>query len=131
MPNRSVKAQLHQKRGKMNLLDIITELKLNVLTSQKEFDLVEPTSVYAADLLSCVMAGAEHKSIWITLQSHSNIVAVGSLLELSAIIITEDAKPDQETIDKANEEGIVMLSTSEPSFYVSGKLWEMGLRPKS
>jgi len=131
MPNRSVKVQLHQKRGEMNLKDIITELKLDVLTSPKELDLVEPTSVYAADLLSCVMAGAEHKSIWITLQSHSNIVAVGSLLELSAIIITEDAKPDQETIDKANEEGIVMLSTSEPSFYVSGKLWEMGLRPKS
>jgi len=115
----------------MNLEDIITELKLEVLTSPKQFNLVEPTSGYAADLLSCVMAGAEHKSIWITLQSHSNIVAVGSLLELSAIIITEGAKPDQETIDKANEEGIVMLLTSEPSFYVSGKLWEMGLRPKS
>jgi hypothetical protein len=115
----------------MNLEDIVTELKLEVLTNQKDFNLVEPTSVYAADLLSCVMAGAEHKSVWITLQSHSNIVAVGSLLELSAIIITESAKPDQETIDKANEEGIIMLSTSEPSFYVSGKLWEMGLRPKS
>lgn len=115
----------------MNLQDIITELKLETLTNPKEFNLVEPSSVYAADLLSCVMAGAEHRSVWITLQSHSNIVAVGSLLELSAIIITEGALPDQETISKANEEGIVMLSTSQPSFYVSGKLWEMGLRPKS
>lgn len=126
-----MKVQVPQKRGEMNLQDIITNLKLDVLTDPKQFEIVEPSSVYAADLLSCVMAGAEHRSVWITLQSHSNIVAVGSLLELSAIIITEGAQPDQETIDKANEEGIVMLSTNQPSFYVSGKLWEMGLRPKT
>lgn len=126
-----MKEQAPQKRGEMNLYKIITDLDLEVLTETKDFGSIEPSSVYAADLLSCVMSGAEHRALWITLQSHSNIVAVGSLLELSAIIITEDAKPDQETIDKANEEGIVMLSTSQPSFYISGKLWEMGLRPKS
>jgi hypothetical protein len=36
--------------------------------------------------------------------------------------------PDPATIDKANEEGIVLFSTEKPSFFVVGKLWEMGLR---
>lgn len=114
----------------MNLQAIISELKLEVLTHQKDFSTTEPKSAYAADLLSCVMAGAEHHAVWVTLQSHANVVAVASLLELSAIIITEDAKPDQDTIDKANEEGIVLLCTNQSNFYVSGKLWEMGLRSK-
>ncbi len=38
------------------------------------------------------------------------------------------AMPDQATIAKANEENITLLSTEKPSFYIVGKLWELGLR---
>ena len=74
------------------------------------------------------MAGAKRGGLWITLQAHSNVVAVGALLELSAIIITEDAAPDSETIAKANEEGVSLLSTTSPTYTVAGKLWELGLK---
>ncbi len=115
----------------MNLQDIITELDLEILSKPADFNSVIPSCGYTSDLLSCVMAGAPHQSLWVTLQAHSNIVAVGTLLELSAIIITENAKPDQDTINKANEEELVLLSTDKSSFYIAGKLWEMGLRCKS
>jgi len=111
----------------MNLQEIITKLELEVLTNPVDFESITPTCGYTSDLLSCVMAGAAHKSLWVTLQAHSNIVAVAALLELSGIVITEGAKPDQETINKANEEGITLLSTPKPTFYIAGKLWEMGL----
>jgi predicted transcriptional regulator len=74
------------------------------------------------------MAGAQRQGLWVTLQAHLNIVAVGALLELSAIIITEGAQPDPDTIAKANEEGITLLSTNQPTFHVVGQLWELGLR---
>lgn len=74
------------------------------------------------------MAGAPHQGIWVTLQAHANIVAVAALLDQSAVIITEGALPDPATLLKANEEGITLLSTSEPSFAIVGKLWELGLR---
>ena len=74
------------------------------------------------------MAGAKSKYIWVTLQAHLNIVAVAALLDVAAIIITEDAQPDAATITKANEQGVILLSTSMPSFEVDGKLWEIGLR---
>ena len=112
----------------MNLQEIITQLDLAVLTRTGDFKRVTPVSGYASDLLSCVMAGAKHGCIWVTLQAHTNIVAVASLLEMSAVIITEDARPDPATIAKANEEGITLLSTPQPTFYVVGKLWELGLR---
>ena len=74
------------------------------------------------------MAGAKQHGLWVTLQAHNNIVAVAALLELSAIIITENAQPDAATIAKANEEGVTLLSTDKLTFTVAGELWEMGLR---
>lgn len=112
----------------MNLQEIIDELNLTVLTEPKDFLQVEPTTGYTSDLLSCVMAGAPHHGIWITLQAHANIVAVAALLDQSAVIISEGAMPDAATIAKANEEGITLLSSEKPTFYIVGKLWEMGLR---
>ena len=112
----------------MTLQEIIEELDLQLLTQEKDFSRVAPTSGYAADLMSCVMAGAPHRAVWVTLQSHANVVAIGALLELSAIIITEGSAPDPDTIARANEEGVTLLLTDKPSFYVAGKLWELGLR---
>lgn len=112
----------------VNLATIINDLQLKVLTDIKEIGQIEIKNGYTSDLLSCVMAGAPNQSIWVTLQSHINIIAVAALLDLSAIIITEGSQPDPSTIAKANEEGIHLLQTEKNSFYVVGKLWEMGIR---
>lgn len=114
----------------MTLEQIINTLELKVLTEMVDFSKIEPVSGYVSDMLSCVMTGAGKKGIWITLQAHNNIVAVASLLDLAAVIITENAQPDDATIIKANEEGIALLSTPKKSFEIVGRLWEMGLRDK-
>jgi hypothetical protein len=112
----------------MTLDQIIKSLELKVITEASDYRKLEPVSGYVSDMLSCVMTGAKKKSIWVTLQAHNNIVAVASLLDLAAVIITEYAQPDAATIKKANEEGVVLLSTPRNSFHVVGKLWELGLR---
>jgi hypothetical protein len=117
-----------EKHGIMNLQEIIDTLKLTVLTDTKDFSKDVPAAGYTSDLLSCVMAGACRQGLWVTLQAHVNIVAVAALLDLCAIIVTENAIPDPATISKANEEGITLLSTTDSSFTIAGKLWEMGLR---
>jgi hypothetical protein len=112
----------------MNLQQIIDDLALSSFTEQKDFSEITATSGYCSDLLSCVMTGAKSEGIWVTLQAHSNIVAVAALLEVSAIIITEGATPDEATIAKANEENIILLGTPAGNFEIVGKLWEMGLK---
>ncbi|HEX2993747.1 MAG TPA: hypothetical protein VHP14_02925 [Anaerolineales bacterium] len=114
----------------MNLDQVIKELDLTLLTDPKDFADVEISAGYTSDLLSCVMSGAPRQGLWVTLQAHTNIVAVAALLDLSAVVITESATPDANTIDKANHEGITLLSTHWDSFHVVGKLWELGLRAK-
>jgi hypothetical protein len=114
----------------MNLQQIIDNLNLTVLTEPRDFSIIQPEGGYTSDLLSCVMAGAKSNYLWITLQAHLNIVAVAALLEVAAIIITEDAQPDPATVAKANEQGVILLSTSKLTFEIDGKLWEMGVQTK-
>ena len=112
----------------MNLQQVIDKLQLTLLTDLQNFSDIVPTGGYASDLLSCVMAGAKPKNLWITLQAHINIVAVAALLDLSAVIITEGALPDEKTIAKANEEQIILLSTNNTTYSVIGNLWDMGIK---
>lgn len=112
----------------MNLQEIITKLNLKVLTQPIDFSNIPVKSGYCSDLLSCVMTGASPEGVWVTLMAHSNIVAVAALLDLSAIIITEDAHPDPETTNQANQKGVSMLSTTADNFETVGRLWELGLR---
>lgn len=112
----------------MNLADIASKLHLTLLTESKAFNEIEPTAGYASDMLSCVMTGAARQGIWITLQSHGNIVAVAALLDLSAVIITENATPEPATVAKANEKGVTLFITQASTFDIAGRLWGLGLR---
>jgi hypothetical protein len=112
----------------MNLDQIARALNLSLLTEPKDLSEIVPCGGYASDMLSCVMSGATRQGIWITLQAHSNIVAVAALLELSAVIITENSLPEPATIARANEKGVTLFATQASTFEISGRLWEMGLR---
>ncbi len=112
----------------MNLQEIIDALHLQPITDPKDYSAIQPAGGYSSDLLSCVMAGAKQHNLWVTLQAHTNIVAVAALLDISAVIVTENARPDPAVIEKANQEGVILLSSQEGSFAVSGQLWELGLR---
>ncbi len=112
----------------MNLQQIVDQLNLKVLTESRDFASIVPNGGYSSDLLSCVMAGAKKGNIWITLQAHLNIVAIAALNEVAAIIITENAQPDAATIAKANQQGVILLSTSQATYETNGKLWQLGIR---
>src|ERR1044072_1103416 len=112
----------------MNLQQIIDQLNLTVLTEPRDFASLTPVGGYSSDLLSCVMAGAKKGVMWITLQAHLNIVAVAALTEVAAVIITENARPDDRSIAKANQQGVILFSTHESTYEINGKLWEMGIR---
>ncbi|MCA1899445.1 MAG: serine kinase [Chloroflexi bacterium] len=112
----------------MNLQQIIEQLDLTVLTEPRDFVSIQPIGGYSSDLLSCVMAGAKGNYIWVTLQSHLNIVAVAGLLEVAAVVVTENAQPDAATIAKANEQGVTLLSTPKSTYEINGRLWELGVR---
>ena len=63
---------------KMKVKELVEKLNLKVLSGEKGLDR-EIDGCYISDLLSDVMGNAMEGNIWITLQTHKNVMAVASL----------------------------------------------------
>jgi predicted transcriptional regulator len=87
----------------------------------------EVTGAYAGDLLSDVMAHSHQGQVWITIQVHLNIVAVAALKEHAAIIIVNGRTPAAETLAKAAEEAVPILTSGATAFEVAGRLHRLGV----
>ena len=108
----------------MKVTDIVSALNLTIISGKGGLN-NEIKGGYVSDLLSDVIGNAGEGDIWITLQSHKNIVAVASLKEISAIIIVRGSKPEEETIIRSDEENIPVLSTDADTFNITGRLFEL------
>jgi hypothetical protein len=110
----------------IGLPSVIEKLKLEAISSLELMD--RPVAGgYASDLLSCAMRGAKKDFLWVTLQSHVNVVAVASLLNLAGVIITEGNQPAPETIAQAEKEKVILLLTPNDTFSVAGQLTLLGI----
>ncbi len=105
----------------MKVSDIIDKLGLIVFGGQTGLE-NEVGGGYVSDLLSDVMGNAREGQVWITLQTHQNVLAIASLKELAAVILVKGLSPDQDTLKKADEEGIPLLGTKSETFELAGKL---------
>ena len=110
----------------MNVKELAERFRLQVAAGQNQLDR-QIQGGYCGDLLSDVMANAPNGCIWLTVQTHQNIVAVAVLHEMAAVILTGGHEPDQETVDKANEEGIPILVWPESAFELAGKIHAAGV----
>ncbi len=110
----------------MTLQDLVSSLHFDVLSGADKLER-EVSGGYVADLLSCVMAGAESGNVWVTLQTHSNIIAVAALAELSGIIVAEGAAVPPDTLAKAAEQGMVVLSSPLPVYQTVAQLVSLGV----
>ncbi|MEW5693729.1 MAG: DRTGG domain-containing protein [Candidatus Hydrogenedentota bacterium] len=111
----------------MKLKNIVENLKLNVIAGDSLLDR-EVSGGYVSDMLSDVIAHSSKGDLWVTLQTHLNIIAVASMKELSAILIVNNRRPDEETLKKAVDEKIPVLNTEMNAFQVVGKLYQLGIR---
>lgn len=109
----------------MNLSDVMNQLNLEevVKTTQEK----EVNNVYIGDLLSIVMSKSQENDIWITIQTHVNVIAVAALVGISAVIVVEGMKVEQDTIEKAKEMNIPIYTTSLSAYEIACKLNEIGI----
>ncbi len=108
----------------MKISDILNELSLEVKTGRDSLP-NNITGVYVSDLLSDVMANSGEGNVWITLQTHLNIVAVAGLKNLAGIIIVGNRPVQEDVLQKAEAEKVTILSTPLPAFETAGKLYQM------
>jgi len=85
-------------------------------------------SGYCGDLLSDVMANAPEGCVWLTIQSHQNIIAVAVLREMACIVITGEHAPDTDTVGKADNEGIPLLLWPGSAYTLAGSIYSTGIK---
>lgn len=76
----------------------------------------EVKGCYCGDLLSWVMSRAEEGDCWLTVMGNINAVAVAVLTDCACIVLTEDAPLDENARERAEEEGVSILTTSENAY---------------
>ena len=108
----------------MKVSDLVKELNLTVFCGEENLDTVIKGG-YTSDLLSDVMGHMEEGMLWITMQTHQNIVAVSTLKDAAAVLIVNGASPDEETLQKGKDEDIPLLGTSLSAFVISGKVYQL------
>nr|WP_321409832.1 DRTGG domain-containing protein [uncultured Carboxylicivirga sp.] len=108
----------------MKVTDIIEKLNLKVIAGAEGLQ-NEVTGGYTSDLLSDVMGNADEGQVWITLQTHRNVMAVASLKEVAAVIIVKGLEAEESTISQSNDEGIPLLSSDLETFELSGQLYQL------
>jgi hypothetical protein len=111
----------------MKLADLVEKLALEVRSARNSLD-NEVTGGYASDLLSDVIANGSEGDVWVTLQIHQNIVAVASMKDLAGIILVGGREPEEDTVAKAEAEGIPVMVSRLPAFELAGRLYSLGVR---
>ena len=110
----------------MIVSDLLALIEGKRLTESVPMDR-EITCGYVCDLLSWVMAHGEAGMAWITVQTHMNVIAVASLMEMAAVIVPEGIEMEAASLEKAKEEGITVLSSEKTAYELCALMAAAGL----
>ncbi len=108
----------------MKVKDLVDALNLRVLSGTNGLDR-DIEGCYVSDLLSDVMGNADMGNVWVTLQTHKNVIAIASLKELACVILVKNQQAGEGTLEQSNEENIPFLSTPMSTFETAGKIYNL------
>ena len=110
-------SELQALIGAENLTSEITEDK-------------EITCGYTCDLLSWVMAHGDEGMAWVTVQTHLNVIAVAVLSDMACVVLPEGIRMEAESLQKARDEGMAVLTSPLTAYEICGKLAAEGVPGK-
>lgn len=83
---------------------------------------------FGSDLMSDVLAYVKGKTILLTGLTNTQVIRTAEMADLSAIIFVRGKKPEQELVNLAMENNIVLMLTKDTMYTASGKLYCKGLQ---
>ena len=105
----------------MTVKKLSEKLNLKFLCNEKEASSREINSCYCGDLLSWVMSRAKEDNIWLTVMGNINSIGVAVLTDVACIVLTENAPLDDNAKAKAEDNGVIILTTEKTSFEVASE----------
>lgn len=102
----------------MKLREITARLNLQVLVGERALNR-GVSSGYCSDMISDFMANSTPGWLWLTLQTHMNVIAVAFRTGAAVVILTGEKGIPPEVCRRAEAEGLPLLSTFARTFGVA------------
>ncbi len=111
----------------MKLSEIKDLLEAEVLVGE---DLLhtEISSAFACDLMSDVLAFVEDKSLLLTGLINMQTIRTAEMMDIEAIVFVRGKKPNDEILNLAKENNMIILTTKNILYTSCGILHSKGLR---
>lgn len=106
----------------MNVKELKESLNLEFICGEANAENREVTGCYCGDLLSWVMSRAEEGDAWLTVMGNITSIGVAVLADVACIILTEDAPLDKEALVRAEENDVIILTTSKNSYQIASEI---------
>jgi hypothetical protein len=97
-PRKGKRSYQKVREDTMDIQGLITLTDAKLLTEKTDLAR-EVKCGYSCDLLSWVMAHGKSGMAWITVQTHMNVVAVATLMEMAAVIVPEGIQVGEDVIN--------------------------------
>lgn len=106
----------------MTVSELKNALDLTYLCGENIAEEKEIDGCYCGDLLSWVMSRAEPGNIWLTVMGNVNSIGVAVLADISCIVLTENATLDEDAKNRAEQQGVVILTTPKNSYQLASEI---------
>lgn len=110
----------------MLVSEVIEKLGLTVFSGQEKLE-IEVTGGFISDMLSDVMAQAKKGSLWVTNQTHENVLAIVFFKSLAGVILPGGLELDKAAALKAKEKNLPVLLSQSSAFQIVGQLYNLGI----
>ena len=110
----------------MQVKEIIESLDLTVFSGQESLD-KEVTGGIISDMLSDVMAQASKGALWVTNQTHENVLAIVFFKSLAGVILPGGLELDEDAAAKAKDKKLPVILTNRSAFEIVGQLYALGI----
>lgn len=108
----------------MTVAELTEKLGLRALNGMNDKEI---GGVFISDMVSDVMAGAKPGSLWVTTQTHKNVVAAANLVDIAGVVVTRGKPVSDETLEMASRAELTVLSTELDTYDLVVKLHELGV----
>jgi hypothetical protein len=109
----------------MKMSEIVERTGLTVLNEWTDTDI---SGVYASDMASDVITGAQAGCLLLTLQTHKNFIAAANVVDAAMIVFAHAKVPAEDVVELSDRVGIALFSTSDDTWTYAVKLVDLGLR---
>ena len=89
----------------MTVKEVLELIEAKDMTPETDKN-TEVSCGYTCDLLSWVMAHGTAGMAWVTVQTHMNVIAVASLMEMSAVIIPEGIEMEEPSVERRRKKAL-------------------------